>query len=213
MEIFSSFSSFPQPSYPWFNFTNMPPKKKQCSKESTTPSTSTRGNTGDTSTRLSRVFDDILNVMKERYVFIYVEGDALVPDKTPKHWEVGVHATENGRLILHGIRNSQMNIATDFFGRSIMILLWESFSGVYTILLEIFLEGLYGSFFGSLNNPMWKVYMNISIDFFLPGEKIVGSDLRNICSEDALDVLLEARTTRLLQMGRDRLMQTVVLIK
>ncbi|KAG9444077.1 hypothetical protein H6P81_015417 [Aristolochia fimbriata] len=33
----------------------MPPKKKQRSKESTTPSTSTRGNTGDTSTRLSRI--------------------------------------------------------------------------------------------------------------------------------------------------------------
>ncbi|KAG9442074.1 hypothetical protein H6P81_017928 [Aristolochia fimbriata] len=27
------------------------------------------------------VFDDILNVMKERYVFRYVEGDALVPDE------------------------------------------------------------------------------------------------------------------------------------
>ncbi|KAG9446815.1 hypothetical protein H6P81_012943 [Aristolochia fimbriata] len=46
----------------------------------------------------------------------------------------------------------------------------------------------------------------------ITGEKIVGSDLHNICSEDTLDVLLEART-RLLQMGRDRLMQAVVLIK
>ncbi|KAG9445013.1 hypothetical protein H6P81_016353 [Aristolochia fimbriata] len=47
----------------------------------------------------------------------------------------------------------------------------------------------------------------------ITGEKIVGSDLHNICSEDTLDVMLEARTTRLLQMGRDRLMQAVVLIK
>ncbi|KAG9444514.1 hypothetical protein H6P81_015854 [Aristolochia fimbriata] len=47
----------------------------------------------------------------------------------------------------------------------------------------------------------------------ITGEKIVGSDLHNICSEYTLDVLLEARTTRLLQMGRDRLMQAVVLIK
>ncbi|KAG9454456.1 hypothetical protein H6P81_007360 [Aristolochia fimbriata] len=47
----------------------------------------------------------------------------------------------------------------------------------------------------------------------ITGEKIVGSDLHNICSEDTLDVLLKARTTRLLQMGRDQLMQAVVLIK
>ncbi|KAG9453130.1 hypothetical protein H6P81_006034 [Aristolochia fimbriata] len=31
------------------------------------------------------VFDDILNVMKERYVFRYVEGDALVPDEVMKN--------------------------------------------------------------------------------------------------------------------------------
>ncbi|KAG9442075.1 hypothetical protein H6P81_017929 [Aristolochia fimbriata] len=92
----------------------------------------------------------------------------FINPRPPKHWEVGVQATENGRLLLPRIsRSSQMNISADFFGRSIWIIFWESFCGVYTILLQIFLKGLYGSFFGSLNNLMWKVYMNIAADFFL----------------------------------------------